>query len=99
MKPFFGRASRELREIVSREEPAFAIEHRNLQFVAVVPDEIDLACEIVEIPRVLILEPQPENFDFCGGAIHRLLHVTKFGGCWDNTLCFCRERAEMEPGR
>src|SRR5712692_1348402 len=59
MQPFFGRAARELRNITSGEKPAFAIEHRDLQFIAVVPDEIDLAREITEELRVLVLEPQP----------------------------------------
>src|SRR6266478_6649793 len=65
IQPFFGRAARELRKIVSREKSAFAIEHRHLQFVAVVPDEIDLAGEITEELRVLVLEPQPQNLDLC----------------------------------
>jgi hypothetical protein len=59
MQTFFGSAARELRKIVSREKPAFAIEHRYLQFIAVVPHEIDFAGEITEEPRVLVLEPQP----------------------------------------
>ena len=59
MQPFFGCAARELRKIISREKPAFAIEHCYLQFVAVVPHEIDFAGEITQELRVLILEPQP----------------------------------------
>src|SRR5258708_33088727 len=59
MQSFFGRTARELRKIVSREKPSFAIEHRYLQFVAVVPDEIDLAREITQELRVLVPEPQP----------------------------------------
>src|SRR6266851_2306001 len=58
MQPLFGRAAREPREIISGEKPAFAIEHRYLQIIAVVPDEIDLAGEITEELRVLVLEPQ-----------------------------------------
>jgi hypothetical protein len=36
MQPFLGGAARELCKIVSRKKSAFAIEHRYLQFVAVV---------------------------------------------------------------
>jgi hypothetical protein len=59
MQPFFGSAAGELRKIISRQKPAFAIEHRYLQFVAVVPDEIHFAGEISQELRVLVLEPQP----------------------------------------
>jgi hypothetical protein len=59
MQTFFGSAARELRKIVSREKPAFAIEHRYLQFVAVVPDEIHFAGESTQEFCVLVLEPQP----------------------------------------
>src|SRR5208283_3442697 len=59
MQPFFSSAARELRKIVSREKTSFAIELLDLQVVAVVPHEIDLAGEIAEEPRVLVLEPQP----------------------------------------
>src|SRR6202040_4240757 len=58
MQSFFGRAARELRKIVSGEKPAFAIEHRYLQFITIIPDKIDLAREITEMLRVLVLEPQ-----------------------------------------
>jgi hypothetical protein len=59
MQPFFGRAARKLRKVISGEKPMFAIEHRYLQFIAVVPDKIDLAGEISQELRVLVLEPQP----------------------------------------
>jgi hypothetical protein len=63
MQPLLRSATRELRKIEAREKPAFAIEHRDLQVVAVVPDEIDLARETTEELRVLVLEPQPQSFD------------------------------------
>ncbi len=59
VQPFLGSAARELRKIISREKPAFAIEHRYLQVVAVVPDEIHFACKRTQELRVLVLEPQP----------------------------------------
>src|ERR1700692_2750373 len=89
MQPLLRSATRELREIESRKKPAFAIEHRDLQVVAVVPNEVDLACETAEELRVLILEPQPQNFDVCGrGAGHRFLYVIISSPCADCALSF-----------
>jgi hypothetical protein len=73
LQSLFRGPAGEGREIVTGEKPPLAIEHRDLQFIAVVPDKVDFASEYTQVWGVLILEPKSQYFDLGErGAAHIL---------------------------